>query len=113
MKKLFVVLLLACTPAYAQRPSDPALMVPQQAPPLDMAPVPDALPLPAGVTMGAPASVAFDARGHLLVLTRGEQAFFEFDENGKFIRAFGDRLFTRAHGLRFDREGNIWATDVG
>ena len=63
--------------------------------------------------MGASASLAFDARGHLLVLTRGAQPFFEFDENGTFIRTFGDNLFTRAHGVRLDADGNIWATDVG
>jgi sugar lactone lactonase YvrE len=41
------------------------------------------------------------------------QAFFEFDPNGTFVRSFGDGMFTRAHGLRIDREGNLWATDVG
>jgi DNA-binding beta-propeller fold protein YncE len=75
--------------------------------------VPNPITVPAGTTMGASASVTFDARGHLLVLTRGAQPFFEFDETGKFIRAFGDGLFTRAHGLRLDADGNIWATDVG
>jgi len=99
-------------PVLAQRPSDPALMVPQQAPELDMTAVLDPLPIPAGMTMGAPAAVAFDARGHLYVLTRGAQAFWEYDDKGAFVRAFGDR-FTRAHGLRIDREGNLWATDVG
>jgi len=99
-------------PALAQRPSDPALMVPQQAPELDMTAVLDPLPIPAGMTMGAPAAVAFDARGHLYVLTRGAQAFWEYDDKGVFVRTFGDR-FTRAHGLRIDREGNLWATDVG
>jgi DNA-binding beta-propeller fold protein YncE len=71
------------------------------------------LTLPAGADMGAPASVAFLPGGHLLVLSRGPQnAFFEFEPGGKFVRAFGDRM-TRAHGLRIDRDGNIWATDVG
>jgi sugar lactone lactonase YvrE len=37
----------------------------------------------------------------------------EFDADGRFIRAFGEGLFTRSHGLRIDREGNLWATDVG
>ena len=37
-----------------QRPSDPALLVPQQAPELDMTPVLDPLPIPAGMTMGHP-----------------------------------------------------------
>jgi DNA-binding beta-propeller fold protein YncE len=100
-------------PAFAQRPSDPALLVPQQAPELDMKPVADAFAVPAGVTMGAPASVTFLPNRHVLVLTRGQQAFFEFDEKGAYVRSFGDRLFTRAHGIRLDRDGNIWATDVG
>jgi sugar lactone lactonase YvrE len=104
--------LLLWVPLLAQRPSDPALMVPQQAPELDMTPVLDPLPIPAGMTMGAPAAVGFDARGHLYVLTRGAQAFWEYDDKGAFVRAFGDR-FTRSHGLKIDRDGNLWATDVG
>jgi DNA-binding beta-propeller fold protein YncE len=107
------VLLLAAAAASAQRPSDPALLVPQEAPPLDYVPAPRAVSLPPGMTMGAPASVAFDARGHLLVLTRGTEAFFEFDESGAYVRSFGGSVFTRAHGLRIDEAGNLWATDVG
>jgi DNA-binding beta-propeller fold protein YncE len=97
---------------FAQRPTNPALMEPQKAPELDYVAVADPLPLPAGMTMGASASVAFDARGHLYVLTRGPQPLVEFDENGKFLRAFGEG-FRRTHGLRIDRDGNIWVTDVG
>jgi len=63
--------------------------------------------------MGASSDVAFDAKGHLYVLSRGTKPLTEFDENGKFIRAFGDGLFTRSHGIRIDKDGNIWATDVG
>jgi sugar lactone lactonase YvrE len=104
---------LAGTSAFAQRPSDPALLVPQNAPVLDYVAAPVPVTLPAGVTMGASASVAFDSKGHLFVLTRGPQPVFEFDDNGKFIRTFGDGLFTRSHGLRIDRDGSLWTTDVG
>ena len=62
--------------------------------------------------MGATAAVAFDAKGHLFVLARGGTSFFEFDPAGTFVRSFGDPM-TRAHGLRIDRDGNLWATDVG
>jgi DNA-binding beta-propeller fold protein YncE len=115
MRKAVVaaLVLLTTAPAVAQRPSDPALLVPQAAPELDYVAVPDPLPIPAGTTMGAPASVAFDAKGHLWVLTRGPQPLFEFDPNGAFVRAFGEGLFTRTHGLRFDADGNIWVSDVG
>jgi DNA-binding beta-propeller fold protein YncE len=108
-----VAVILLGTSALAQRPSDPALLVPETAPELDYVVAPTAVTLPAGTTMGATASVAFDANGHLWVLSRGEQAFFEFNPDGTFIRSFGDKLFTRSHGLRIDREGNLWATDVG
>jgi DNA-binding beta-propeller fold protein YncE len=108
-----LMMFLTGATAIAQRPSDPALLVPQTGPELGYVAVPNPITVPAGTTMGASASVTFDAKGHLLVLTRGAQPFFEFDENGKFIRAFGDGLFMRAHGVRLDGDGNIWATDVG
>jgi len=107
---------LACLTAsalFAQRPSDPALLVPENAPVLDFMAVPDAVSLPPGTTMGPPASVAFDSKGHLWVLNRGPLPVIEFGANGKFVRGFGEGLFTRTHGLRIDREDNIWVTDVG
>src|SRR5580698_4202285 len=115
MKKFAILFttLWAYTSAFAQRPTNPALLIPQEAPALDYVAVADPLPVPASVAMGASSSVAFDSKGHLFVLSRGAQAITEFDENGKFIRAFGEGLFTRSHGLRIDKDGNIWATDVG
>src|ERR1700704_1294435 len=106
-------IVLAGPAASAQRPSDPALLVPQTAPALDYVAVANPMPVPAGINMGAAASVAFDAKGHLFVLSRGAQPLTEFDADGKFIRTFGEGLFTRSHGLRIDKDGNIWATDVG
>jgi sugar lactone lactonase YvrE len=108
-----VVVLMSGPVAFAQRPSDPALLVPQNAAPLDYVAVANPLTLPEGTTIGASASVAFDAKGHLWVLNRGPQPLAEFDADGKFIRAFGEGLFMRTHGLRIDRDGNIWVTDVG
>lgn len=103
--------LLLSASAFAQRPSDPALLIPQAAPDLDFAAVENTLPVPDGPPAGAPASVAFDSKGHLYVLFRGPRPLMEFDENQKFIRAFGEPL-KRAHGFRMDNEGNFWVTDV-
>ncbi len=109
-----LAILLACMSALAQRPSDPALLIPQHAPELDYVAVAEPLGFPAGTTLaGAAASVAFDSKGHLFVLTRGQPSLYEFDNNGKFVRSFGEGLFTRSHGLKIDKDGNIWATDVG
>ena len=115
MRKTVIALamVLAAPAAFAQRPSDPALLIPETAPALEYVPAATAVTLPDGMKMGATAAVQFDARGHLLVLARGATAFFEFDENGNYVRSFGDGLFTRSHGLRIDPEGNIWATDTG
>src|SRR5204863_4114968 len=111
---VIVVILLLSVPALSQRPSDPALLVPQNAPQLDYVSVANPFTFPAGSSLaGAAASVAFDSKGHLFVLTRGQPSLFEFDENGKFIRSFGEGLFTRSHGLRIEKDGSIWATDVG
>jgi sugar lactone lactonase YvrE len=115
MKKAVVaiVAILLGTSVLAQRPSDPALLVPETAAELDYVVAPAAVTLPAGKDMGATASVAFDKDGHLWVLSRGEQAFYEFNADGTYIQSFGDKIFTRSHGLRIDRQGNLWATDVG
>ncbi len=87
-----LTILLLGSSALAQPPKDPALLIPQEAPLLDYVAVPDPLTLSTGVTMGASTSLAFDA-------------------DGRFLRAFGEGLFTRTHGLHIDREGNIWVTD--
>jgi DNA-binding beta-propeller fold protein YncE len=79
---------------------------------LDYSAVVNTLPVPEGAPSGAPASVAFDSRGHLFVLFRGLRPLMEFDENQKFVRAFGSPL-KRAHGFRLDGAGNFWVTDVG
>jgi len=56
---------MVCSSAFAQRPSDPALLVPQATAELDYVAVANPLTIPAGMVTGAPASVAFDKEGHL------------------------------------------------
>jgi uncharacterized protein YjiK len=47
--------------------------------------------------MGAAASVAFDAKGHLLVLSRGPNPLTEFDADGKLLSS--DLFQVQRHGL--------------
>ncbi len=71
-------ILWGCVLALAQRPSDPALLIPQNAPELDYVAVAQPFTFPAGTALaGAAASVAFDSKGHLFVLTRA------FDRSAK------------------------------
>jgi DNA-binding beta-propeller fold protein YncE len=81
-------------------------------PALDYAPVEDMFTLPAGMTFGSTSGVAIDSRGHIFVLHRAPMPLLEFDPEGQFVRALGEGLFERPHGLRIDAQDNIWATDV-
>jgi len=108
MRTLLLVLLLQ-VPGVLSGP-DPAQM--EKAPDLGYKPVPANVVLPDGMKMGAPSSVALDAAGHLLVFNRGEHPLMEFDAQGKFVRAFGEGMYVRPHGMRIDPDGNIWTTDV-
>jgi len=78
----------------------------------DMMPVPDAFKLPPGVNFASVSGVAINSRGNVFVLHRGSNPLMEFDADGGFIRAWGDGLFERPHGLRIDAEDSIWTTDV-
>ena len=103
--KSFVVLLISsflAVPASAR----------VEAPPLDYVAVPDDFIMPPGMNMGSTSAVAINSKGNIFVLARGPNPVMEFDSSGKFIRAFGQGLFDRPHGLRIDSADNIWATDV-
>jgi hypothetical protein len=65
------------------------------------------------MNFGAVSGVAVNSKGNIFVLNRSPQPLMEFSSDGKFIRAFGEGLFERPHGLRIDAQDNIWATDVG
>jgi DNA-binding beta-propeller fold protein YncE len=110
---LFALLLLLfqtrSVPGVLDAP-DPKQM--EHAPDLGYQPVAPGVKLPDGMKMGAPSSVVFDSRGHLLVFNRGEHPIIEFDGQGNFVRAFGEGKYVRPHGMRLDPQGNIWTTDV-
>jgi len=69
--------------------------------------------LPPGSKFGDMTAVATDAADRVYVFHRGKQPIMVFDKNGKFLRSWGDDLIDTAHGLRIDRAGNIWITDIG
>ena len=78
----------------------------------DYVPVLDAFDLPPGMNFGSVSGVAINSKGHIFLLHRGPAPLMEFDAEGKFVRALGDGMFDRPHGLRIDAEDNIWTTDV-
>jgi sugar lactone lactonase YvrE len=69
------------------------------------------LEFPKSEEIGAMSAVEVDAKGRIYVLHRGPKPVMVFDRQGRHVRSFGDGLFKVAHGLRVDRQGNIWTTD--
>ncbi|WP_254512205.1 redoxin domain-containing protein [Anatilimnocola floriformis] len=66
---------------------------------------------PKDIEIGAVSAVAIGKDDEIYVLQRGEVPLLAFDKEGKFLRGWGQGLFKLPHGLRVDREGNIWTTD--
>ena len=68
--------------------------------------------LPPGTKWGRMTAVDVDATGTIYVLQRSEPSkVMAFDPQGKLLRTWGEGLFPEAHGLRVDRDGNVWITE--
>ncbi len=84
-----------------------------QFPPLPYDVDPDWPQLPAGRNFLEVSAVTIDDEGQVYVFHRGNDPITVFDKNGKFLRAFGEGLFSSPHGLKIDPEGFLWAVDNG
>jgi streptogramin lyase len=70
--------------------------------------------LPAGTKWETMTGVDIDSHGTVYVFQRGEPSkVMAFDSKGKLLRSWGDKMFPSAHGLRVDRQDNVWVTDRG
>jgi DNA-binding beta-propeller fold protein YncE len=65
------------------------------------------------IQLGQVSAVATDASDRVFVFHRGEPPVVVFGRDGKYLRSWGEGLVKKAHGLRIDREQNVWTTDVG
>ena len=74
-------------------------------------PVPIAPPV--GTLWQGPSEVDVMPNGHLIVFQRSAiNMLLEYDQDGKLLRTFDDNIAARAHGVKIDRHGNIWVTDI-
>jgi peptidylamidoglycolate lyase len=70
--------------------------------------------LPQGVKWSRATSVAIDSHGTVYVFDREDaMPIRAFDGNGRFLRSWGEGMFTVPHFLRTDPHDNVWATDRG
>ncbi|HWK54747.1 MAG TPA: peptidyl-alpha-hydroxyglycine alpha-amidating lyase family protein [Hyphomicrobiales bacterium] len=115
LSSLFALSLCCAGTALAQPPQRPLLPLKAWAlPDYHAVESSEFFQLPADIPFDSVAAVTMNAKGNLLVLQRGPTPFLEFASDGSLVRAFGDgSQFSRSHGLRLDKDGNMWVTDVG
>lgn len=69
--------------------------------------------LPDDIKIGGATGVATDAADRVYVFHRGKHPIVVLDAAGGYLRSWGDGLVKTAHGLRIDRDQNVWITDIG
>lgn len=86
--------------------------------------------LPEALILGNPTGIGIDTNQNIVVFHRANRDWPLFgsmpdnpiqhktiliinNDNGEVVESWGDNLFIMPHGLKVDRENNIWVTDVG
>jgi len=83
--------------------------------------------LPEGFVLGQVSGVAVDSHNHVFAFHRAEGSWADdkthpiasptilcFDgATGKLLASWGEKRFLEPHGLRVDRDDNVWVTDRG
>ena len=71
--------------------------------------------MPSGWKFGRVSAVATDSANNVYVFQRGKNAdpLIVFDSRGNYLRSWGRGMFGNPHGLRVDRDDNVWVTDNG
>ncbi len=67
--------------------------------------------LPEGWSFVEVAGVATDSRDRVYVFNRGEHPIIVFDADGKFLDAWGEGVFTNAHGIFIGSDDRIYCAD--
>src|SRR6202049_1956932 len=67
--------------------------------------------LPEGWSFKEVGGVGCDSRDNVYVFNRGEHPMMVFDREGNFLRAWGEGLFPRAHGLHMAPDNTVFLTD--
>ncbi len=67
--------------------------------------------LPDGWRFVEATSVAVDRTDNVWVFNRGEHPVIAFDRDGDFLRAWGEGIVRRAHGITIGPDDSVWLTD--
>lgn len=71
--------------------------------------------MPDGWKFGRVSAVSTDSAGNVYVFQRGRKAdpLIVFDSKGKYLRSWGRGMFGNPHGLRVDKNDDVFVTDNG
>jgi len=71
--------------------------------------------MPNGWKFGRVSAVTTDSQGDVYVFHRGKKAdsVVVFDSKGQYLRSWGRDFFGNPHGIRADKQDNIWCVDNG
>jgi DNA-binding beta-propeller fold protein YncE len=67
--------------------------------------------LPDGWRLVEVAGVATDSRDRVFVFNRGDHPIIIFDREGRFVGAWGERLFVNPHGITIGPDDAVYCTD--
>lgn len=67
--------------------------------------------LPEGWDLGEVVDIAVDGHDNVYIFSRGDHPLMVFKQDGQFIRSWGEKLFTRAHGITIDMGGILFCVD--
>ena len=67
--------------------------------------------LPEGWSFTEVVGVGVDSKDRVYVFSRGEHPLIVFDKEGKFLNAWGEDVFSSAHGIFIDRHDHVWCAD--
>ena len=79
---------------------------------IDFDPVIDLLQVPGHIVLGGVSGVAVNSKGQIYMLHRAENPVVCFEPTGEYVCSWGTDLIGSGHGLRIDRDDNVWVTDT-
>ena len=69
--------------------------------------------VPEGWELTMVPGVAVDSKDRVYVFCRGTHPVVVFNREGRFLRSWGDGVFTTPHFIHIDRGDNVWLVDSG